>query len=120
MKYIDKKVKENLEELKISSTETKYRMLDHWRQESTYYLGGRDVNDDFMWAGNASDQIDCITQVFNSLSEIDKPNWFNSDNLENLKREIMKKVNDNLLLSEEPDWFTKESLENLEKDMVKK
>ena len=64
--------------------EFRYQLLDRMRSDCDYFLnngGGASLNK-YLWADNASLQVDCMRYLWNSFSEGDKPEWLTLEQID--------------------------------------
>lgn len=52
-----------------------YQLLSRLQSDCEYFLGNGDRCENHLWAGNVSDQIAKMKELWTGFSEQDKPEW---------------------------------------------
>jgi hypothetical protein len=53
----------------------RYQLLSRLQGDCNYYLGNGNRNSKYLWAGDETEQIIVMKQLWNSFSHDDKPEW---------------------------------------------
>jgi hypothetical protein len=64
-----------LSEILQSEDKFKYQLLSRMQQDCDYYLGNGNKSAKYLWAGNATEQIETMKAIWNSFPEEEKPEW---------------------------------------------
>jgi hypothetical protein len=67
----------------------KYQLLSRLQSDCNYYLGNGNRNKKVLWAGNETEQIIVMKQIWNSFSPDDKPEWLTWEDILNYENKMM-------------------------------
>lgn len=90
-------VKESIDtsEYTHKDIEFKYRLLSRLQQDCKYFLGNGNGTEKYLWAGNVDGQIKMMKDLYNSLSDNQKPEWISMEEIEGYEKE-MKSFNNGI------------------------
>ena len=71
---------EQVQQAKEQDYSDDYRLLDLLRSDCEYFLGEGQRDEDNLWAGNVSDQIQKMLELYDTLPQ--KPDWFTREQIE--------------------------------------
>lgn len=66
----------------------RYQMLSRMQQDCNYYLGNGNRNKKHLWAGDESEQIELMKDIWNGFTEDDKPEWLTWSDILNYETEM--------------------------------
>ncbi|AMO35477.1 hypothetical protein INQ54_23620 (plasmid) [Lysinibacillus sphaericus] len=70
-----------MEEQPSAEEKFNYMMLSRLQSDCDYYLGHGDRNGKNLWAGNVSEQIVKMKELYNSFNDDKKPEWITLDDI---------------------------------------
>ncbi|KGA83798.1 hypothetical protein KQ41_07160 [Lysinibacillus fusiformis] len=70
-----------MEEQPSPAEKFNYMMLSRLQSDCDYYLGHGGRNERHLWAGNVSEQIVKMKELFNSFNDDKKPEWITLDDI---------------------------------------
>lgn len=70
-----------MEEQPSAEEKFNYMMLSRLQSDCDYYLGHGDRNERSLWAGNVSEQIVKMKELYNSFNDDKKPEWITLDDI---------------------------------------
>jgi hypothetical protein len=78
----------NNEILKADQT-FRYQLLSRLQSDCNYYLGNGNRSKRVLWAGDETEQIITMKQLWNSFSHDDKPEWLTWDEILNYENKMI-------------------------------
>lgn len=76
-----------------------YMLLSRLKQDCDYYLGAGNRNEKHLWAGNVTDQISKMREIWNQLFK--KPEWLTADDLDHYEKAMRQEKSENVLVKDE-------------------
>jgi hypothetical protein len=67
----------------------RYQLLSRLQSDCNYYLGNGNRSKKALWAGDETEQIIVMKQIWNSFSPDDKPEWLTWDEILNYENKMM-------------------------------
>jgi len=67
----------------------RYQMLSRLKSDCDYYLGNGNRNTKVLWAGNETEQIIVMKQLWNSFSHTEKPEWLTWNEILDYEKKII-------------------------------
>lgn len=59
----------------------RYQLLDRLKSDCEYYLNYGNRSPKCLWAGNEEEQIEFMTELHNSFTEDEKPEWLTMEEI---------------------------------------
>ena len=72
----------------------RYMLLGRLRSDCNYYLGYGNRKPSRLWGGSEAEHIEQMKQMWNSFSELEKPEWLTWDQILDYEKEMMKSQED--------------------------
>jgi hypothetical protein len=76
-------------EILQASESFRYQLLSRLQSDCNYYLGNGNRNKKHLWAGDETEQIITMKQLWNSFSHDDKPEWLTWDEILNYENKMI-------------------------------
>lgn len=68
----------------------RYQMLSRLQMDCDYYLGNGNHFAGHLWADGEKEQVEIMKHLYNSFSDIDKPEWISMEDIEGYEKEMVK------------------------------
>ena len=67
----------------------RYQMLSRLQMDCDYYLGNGNHFAGHLWADSEKEQVEIMKHLYNSFSDIDKPEWISMEDIEGYEKDMV-------------------------------
>lgn len=98
---LEKLLKNKFNESYEDDKRINYMLLDRLQSDCDYFLGNGNGYEKHLWAGNITDQILKMKELYNSFPDTEKPEWITLSDIDNYEKQMDDKLREKTTSVEE-------------------